>query len=153
MTGSRRPPAFWVVVGFLVVSIFLMVIGQTMAVFNYELTVRLGLQESFEQVGGYGVQVNRAVGAGDTLVYIPLMIVSLVGLVLRKRWSLLSMAAFFGVSAYWSLTIWCMLIFLRGAPGFAYDPGPEIWLFLGTYAVTGVVGLFYLVFRGDELVR
>jgi hypothetical protein len=32
-------------------------------------------------------------GAGDTVVYVPLMLVSLAGLFLRKRWSLLTTAA------------------------------------------------------------
>lgn len=41
----------------------MLLLGQTMAVFDYELAMRLGLQESPEQVGAYGMQVNRAFGA------------------------------------------------------------------------------------------
>ena len=76
-----------------------MLMGQTMSVFHYDLTVRLGLQESPEQVGESGLQVNRAFGAGDTVVYIPLMIASLAGLWLKKRWSLLIATAAVGLSA------------------------------------------------------
>ena len=130
-----------------------MLIGQTMAVFNYDLAVRLGLQESLSQVGEFGVQINRAFGAGDTVVYVPLMLVSLVGLFLRKRWSLLTTAAVAGVSAYWSVTILFTLLFLRGVPGYEYTPGLEIWIFVISYAILGVLGLFYLSFRGDTLLR
>lgn len=153
MTNARRPIAFWIVVVFLAISVPLMLMGQTMAVFDYELAVRLGLQESLGQVGEFGVQVNRAFGAGDTVVYIPLIIASLVGLFLRKRWSLLATAAVAGVSAYWSVTVSFMFLFLPRAPGYGYVPGPEIWFFVGAYTAFGVCAFFYLLFRGDALLR
>ena len=153
MPNDRRSIAFWIIVVFLIVSIILMLMGQTMAVFNYDLAVRLGLQESLGQVGEFGVQVNRAFGAGDTVVYIPLMVVSLAGLFLKKRWSLLTTAAAAGVSAYWSVTVSFAFLFLPGAPGYDYVPGPEIWFFVGVYTAFGVWGLFYLLFRGDALLR
>ena len=153
MANAGRPMAFWFIFSFLAISIILMLMGQTMAIFNYDLAVRLGLQESPGQVGEFGVQVNRAFGTGDSVVYIPLMVVSLFGLYLKKRWSLLTTAAVAGISAYWSVTISFILLFLPGVPGYAYSPGPGIRLFVGTYAVFGVWGIFYLVFRGDELLR
>ena len=153
MPSAKHPIAFWIIVYFLAVSIILMLTGQTMAVFNYDLAVSLGLQESLGDVGEYGVRVNRAFGAGDTVVYIPLMVVSLVGLFLRKRWSLLTTAAAVGVSAYWSVTISFMMAFLPGASGYSLVPGPEYWLFLGAYIVFGVWGLLYLIFRGDTLLH
>jgi hypothetical protein len=150
---KSRPVAFWIIVVFLAVSIVLMLMGQTMSVFNYDLTVDLGLQESREQVGEFGVQVNRAFGAADTLIYIPLMIASLAGLWLKKRWSLLTTAAAFGVSAYWSVTVAFMMAFLSDSPSYSLQPGPEYWIFIGAYIVFGGWGLFYLIVRGDELLR
>jgi len=153
MTGTGRSPGFWIVVVFLAVSIVLMLVGQTLGVFNYELAARMGLQEKPEQMTEFGVQVGRAFGASDTIVYIPLMVISMIGLILRKPWSLLVTAAFFGASAYWTVTVTFMLIFLPGVPGYSNVPGPEIWLFIGTYMVVGVAGLFYIVTRGEELLR
>jgi hypothetical protein len=49
-------------------------LGQTLAVFDYPLAANLGLQEDVRLVGEFGVQLNRAFGASDTLVYIPFMI-------------------------------------------------------------------------------
>ena len=151
MERDRRPAAFWLIVGFLAVSIVLILAGQTLGVFNYELASRLGLQERPEDMTKFGVQVNRAFGAADNVVYIPLMVVSLIGLWLRKRWSLMTTAAFFGASAYWTVTVTFIFLFLPGVPGYANVPGPEIWLFIGTYMVVGVLGLVYLIVRGDEL--
>jgi len=153
MPRTKRPIAFWIIILFLALSIALMLIGQTTAVFDYDLAVRLGLQESAGDVSGFGVQVNRAFGAGDTVVYIPLMVVSLAGLFLRKRWSLLTTAAFAGVSVYWSVTVSFMFLFLPGVSGYSNVPGPEIWFFIGAYMIFGVWGLIYLILRGEALLR
>ena len=153
MNNKARPLAFWIFVFFLSLSIVLMLIGQTMSIFNYDFTVRHGLQESSEQVSEFGVQVNRAFGAGDTVVYIPLLIASLVGLWLKKRWALISTAAVAGVSAYWSVTIIFTFLFLPGTPGYNYEPGFEIWLFVITYTVFGLWGFFYLLWRGETLIQ
>ena len=153
MPTIKRPIAFWLIVVFLALSIVLMFMGQTLAVFNYDLTVRLGLQESVNEVGAFGVQVNRAFGASDTVVYIPLIIVSLIGLFLKKHWSLYTTAAVAGVSVYWSVTCSFIFLFLPGSPGYDYTPGTDIWLFMGAYTVFGVWSLFYLIFRGDTVIR
>lgn len=73
----RRIGAFWFIVVFLSLSVALLLLGQTMSLFDYDLTVRIGLQERSEEVGAHGVQVNRAFGVGDTVVYIPLILASL----------------------------------------------------------------------------
>ena len=49
MNHKERTPAFWIFFVFLVVSVFLMLIGQTMSIFDYEFTVRHGLQESADE--------------------------------------------------------------------------------------------------------
>ena len=151
MHDTKRSLAFWLIIGFLSVALALLLMGQTMALVDYDLAVQLGLQESVNEVGGYGIQVNRAFGAGDTIVYIPLITLSIIGLILRKRWSLLTSAAAMGISAYWATTIASMLFFLPGAPGYSLEPGPEYWIFMAAFIIFGVWGLFYLVFRGEDL--
>lgn len=153
MKNVRRVAAFWFIVVFLSLSIVLLLLGQTMSLVDYDLTVRLGLQEPSKAVGAYGVQVNRAFGAGDSVVYIPLMLASITGLWLRKRWSLLTTAAVAGISVYWTATIGAMLSFLPGTAGYEYVPPLSIWLFVGIYMLFGVWCLFYLFFRGEMLLQ
>lgn len=153
MTDAGRSFGFWVIVVFFGVSVVLMLAGQTLGVFNYELAASMGLQEKPEEMTEFGVQVNRAFGAADTVVYIPLMVVSMIGLWFRKRWSLLTTAAFFGASAYWTVTVTFIFLFLPGVEGYSNVPGPEIWLFIGIYMVAGVLGLLYVVFREEQLIR
>jgi hypothetical protein len=150
MQDHKRPFAFWVITVYMSVSMLLLFMGQAMALIDYDYAVKLGLQESVKQVSSNGVQVNRAFGAGDTLVYIPLIALSVTGLIQRKRRSLLTTAAVMGVSAYWATTVLFMLVFLPGAPGYYLVPGMEYWLVTLAYAVSGVCGLLYLVFRGDN---
>jgi hypothetical protein len=153
MTLGKRTPAFHLITVFFALSLVLLLAGQTVAIFAYDLTVRLGLQESIEEVTAFGVEMNRAFGAGDTFVYIPLIALALVGLVMRKRWALIMTAAVMGISVYWTATMAAVLILARSVPGYSYLPGPEIWIFIGAFMVFGIWGLTYLAYRGERLLR
>jgi hypothetical protein len=63
-----------------------------MALIDYDFAVQFGLQEGVRDVSHCGVQVNSAFDAGDTLVYIPLIALSIVGLIQRRCWPLLTAA-------------------------------------------------------------
>ena len=152
MTNAKRSISFRIVIVFLAVSMVLLILGQTMAIFNYDFAVSLGLQEDVKEVGEFGVQLNRAFGAGDTVVYIPLIAISIVGLVLKKRWALITTAAVMGISAYWATTVAFMLWFLIGVPNYSFMPSPEYWVFISAYLIFGVWGVFYLIFRGDKII-
>jgi hypothetical protein len=153
MQSRYRSPGFIFLVLFLSLSILLMLAGQTMALVDYDLAVSWGLQESRQQVGGYGVQVNRAFGAGDSFVYIPLMAISLRGLLRRKRWALLTTTATAGISCYWSVTIGFLLYFLPGTTGYENEPGLGIWIFVASYAAFGTWTLCYVLVRGEGLLE
>ena len=143
--------AFWVFIIFMAVSIILLLSGQTMSVFYYDLTVQFGLQESYQQVSAYGVQVNRAFGASDTVIYIPLMLISIIGLIQKKHWALITTGAVAGASAYWAATTLFMFLFLPGTAGYKYVPAADIWGFVLSFIIFGLWGLLYLSLRGKKL--
>jgi hypothetical protein len=151
VTREKRSVAFWVVSVFLLLAVAVLLLGQTSALFAYDFAVALGLQESVDRVGPFGVEVNRAFGASDTFVYIPLMVVALIGLVRRRRWALPMAAAVMGISVYWAVTIAAMMLFLGGVPGYDLVPGLEYWVFLGIFIAIGTWGVFYIAVRGDRL--
>ncbi|MGR3311048.1 MAG: hypothetical protein ACUZ77_09750 [Candidatus Brocadiales bacterium] len=152
MTEKNRPIAFWVIVVSFGLTMVVVLLGDVMAIFNYDLAVKIGLQESVEEISEYGVQIVRALGVSDTIVYFTLMAVSLIGLFLRKRWSLLTTTAVMGISVYWSITVFFALIFLRGVPGYNLVQSFQYWLIAVTYITFGTWGLCYLIFRGDRLI-
>lgn len=153
MFSAKRTLAFWIIVVFLALSAALMLIGQTTPVFNYDLAVRLGFQNGADQISEFGVQVIRAFCVSDTLVFVPLTLISLVGLVLRKRWALFTTAAVTvtGISVYWVVAYGFMVAFLKGMPGYHFVLAAPDWIIMGAYVFFGVWGLFYLIFRGDRL--
>lgn len=153
MNYLARPFAFWVIMVFLSLSVVLLILGQTIAVFNYELAVNLGFQESSKLVSEFGVQINRGFGAGDTVIYIPLITLSIVGLFLKKKWSLITAASVMGISLYWAVTVVFMFFFLEGTPGYNFVPPFSYWFFIDFYIVFGFFGMLYLVFKGENLIR
>jgi len=40
MASAKRPVSFWVIIVFLIVSMVLLLMGQTMAIFNYEFAIK-----------------------------------------------------------------------------------------------------------------
>ncbi|MBC8366578.1 hypothetical protein H8E52_04135 [bacterium] len=150
---STRSTANWIHVIFLCIAIVLMLVGQTMAIFNYDWTVSVGLQEDPDKVGEAIKQVNRAFGAGDTIVYTPLLALSLAGLWLRRRWALIATAAAAGASLYWTATVSFAFWFLPGTPGYSHTPPPEVWVFIAVFFIFGFWSLGYLLSRGDRLLK
>jgi len=63
MSEEERPVAFWIICVFLALSVVVLLLGQTTSFFAYDFAVRLGLQESVEDVTKFGVEMNRAFGA------------------------------------------------------------------------------------------
>jgi hypothetical protein len=153
MPREKRPAAFWIICLFLTLSVIVLLLGQTTALVAYDFAVRLGLQESAQEVTEFGVAMNRAFGVSDTAIYLPLIVLSLVGLVSRKRWALATTAAAMGISAYWAVTMAFVLVFAGGVPGYHLVPGIEYWIPLGAYMVFGIWGILYLAFRSETLIH
>jgi hypothetical protein len=151
MPNLKRPLALWVIVVFMTLFSIMVLLGQTTAIFAYDLTVSMGLQESIDEVGPFGVEMNRSFGIGDTVAYIPLMILSVIGLLMRKRWALFTTAAVMRISVYWAVTMGALLMLAPGVPGYTLEPGIEYTVFLGAHIVFGILGLIYLLVRRDRL--
>ena len=147
----HRHVSFWILMAYLVITLLLLLSGQTMAIIDYDLAVSLGLQESVSEVSPYGVEVNRAFGAADTFIYVPLTLLSIVGILLKKRWAMFTTAAVMGISAYWSTMVGFMLIFLEDVQSYHLEPGMAYWVVLGFYAVSGIVGLIYIACCSDRI--
>ena len=153
MDDKKRHISFWLVTLFLFVSLLLLLLGQTTAIFNYDFAVRLGFQEPVEEIGKFGVQVNRAFGVSDTLVYIPLIILSLIGLFLKKKWALFTTSSVMGISVYWATTAAFIFYFLTGVTDYHFIPGTEYWVFMSFYIIAGVWGLLYIILKGEKILE
>ena len=139
------------IVVFQALSIVLMLIGQTLPLLDYGLAVQLGVQQGADQITPLGVEVIRAFCVSDTLVFIPLTALSLVGLLLKKRWSLYATASTTGISIYWVVAYGFMVKFATGLPGYHVSLGAQDIVIMGAYVIFGIGCLLYLMSRGDRL--
>ena len=78
-------------------------LGQTLGVFNYDLAVSIGMQESKEEIGNVGIAFAKGFGFADTVIYIPLLVIGIVGLLKQKRWGKYAMYGGLAISIYWPL--------------------------------------------------
>ena len=128
-------------------AIFMLVmllLGQTMSFIDYDFTVSLGLQESVDSVSELGVAMNKGFGVGDTIVYVPLFIIGIIGLWLNRKWGHFAMIAAMAITAYWPMVIVFFLLFARDAAGFNFSNYLSYFIFLSLITIYGIWGMFYL---------
>ena len=71
---THRRPGFWLLISIGILLNIMYLLGQTMALIDYDFAVSLGLQESSDQITQVGVALNKGFGLGDTVFYMPLFI-------------------------------------------------------------------------------
>lgn len=97
--GSSR--GFWalIIVGILLNVFF--AAGQTLALIDYDLTVSLGLQESEGEITAAGTAFARGFAFGDTVFYMPLFVIGIIGLLKGRPWGIFSMFGALAITVYW----------------------------------------------------
>ncbi len=133
-----------VLLGLAVLLVVLLFLGQTLALFNYELAVSLGLQESAEEFGGVGIAYAKGFGFGDTIIYIPLLIFGIIGLIKVKKWGLYSMFAALGITAYWPMVNLYAVLIGRGVINLTSDKYITYSILLPLITIYGLWGMWYL---------
>ena len=101
--NKHRGTGFWFLI---IVSIILCIFylaGQTFSLINYEKTVEWGLQESVEEITSIGIPWIKGFAFADTVIYIPLLLAGIIGLVKRKTWGYFCLFGSLAISVYWPL--------------------------------------------------
>ena len=142
--SNQRNLGFWILMIFGLLILAMLFAGQMMSIIDYEFTVSIGLQESADVIGDMGVATNKGFGVGDTFIYIPLMVMGLLGLWLRKPWGLLPMAAALGITAYWPVVNMLFLFYAKGIPGFHFTDFTSYTIILSIITLYGIWGIWYL---------
>jgi hypothetical protein len=115
-----------------------------MSFVDYDFAVSVGLQESEDIVGEMGVAINKGFGVGDTIIYIPILVIGLKGLWSRKMWGVFAMAGVFAITAYWPMVCIFFLLFARGTPGFSFTNFTSYTIILTLITLYALWGLWYL---------
>ena len=112
MKSSSSPPplslALKAIVVFHIVNAGLWLVGQSLAVWQYDLVASWGLQVPRELLDDAVVETNRAIGMADTVILNPVYIVAAVGLLNRKFYGVVCSWMAFALTMYWT-SIGCTL--------------------------------------------
>ena len=151
--NNKRTAGFWIIMVVGMLLLVILVFGQAMSFINYDFAVSMGLQESREVIGGMGVAVNKGFGVGDTIIYLPLLLLGLIGLWSRTMWGVFAMAGALAITAYWPMVALFLLLFARGTPDFHFTSYTSYTLILTLFTLYGLWGLLYLYKNRKQLAR
>ena len=101
--NNKRGLGFWMLISVGVLLLLFLLIGQTFSLINYEDAVGLGLQESVEEISQVGIAFAKGFAFADTVAYIPVLLLGIIGLFKRKKWGVYMMFASCAISVYWPL--------------------------------------------------
>ena len=147
---NKRTKGFWFLIISGILLIVILLLGQTMSFINYEFTVSLGLQESVDEIGELGVEVNKAFGVGDTIIYVPILFVGLIGLWKREEYGIFMMGGAFAITAYWPIVCLFIILFGNKLPDFNYVDLTSIIIVLISFTIYGIWGLWY-IYKNQKL--
>ncbi len=88
--------------------------------------------------------MNKGFAVSDTFIYLPLLLLGLIGLWLSKPWGLFTMAGALAISAYWPVAVIFTLFFSRGIPTFHFENYVSYTVLLLPITIFSLCGLFYL---------
>lgn len=82
--NRKNDIGFWLLILVGMLLAIMLLVGQTLALFNYELAIELGLQETEAEVGKVGIGFAKGFAFADTVFYLPILIVGIIGLLKDK---------------------------------------------------------------------
>jgi hypothetical protein len=147
--NEKRNTGFWILISIGVLLTILLLAGQTFSLINYDLTVSLGLQESVEEISEVGVAWNEGFAFGDTVIYLPLLLIGIIGLLKRKSWGIYSMFGALAITVYWPVVILFTIFTGRTALNLDPDKYVSYSIILPLIAIYGLWGMWYLYKNRD----
>ncbi len=151
--NQKRGLGFWVLIIFALLLNLIMLIGQTGSLFDYGFTVSIGLQESIEEVTGVGVAWAKGFAFGDTVFYIPLYIIGIVGLLKQKVWGRFSMFGALAITVYWPIVNLYAVFAGKNAMNLNPDKYISFSILLPLIAIYGLWGIWFLYKNRDQLLK
>ncbi len=150
---TKRSTGFWFLIGIGILLNIIYLLGQTMAIVNYGFTVSIDLQEPVSEITQIGVAINKGFGFGDTVFYIPLFIIGIIGLFKKSAFGLYAMFGAMAVTVYWPVVSLATLFYAKGAPGWHFTDYTSYTVTLSLIAIYGLWGFWFLYKNSGKLVK
>lgn len=141
MTAKTHRPSFWAlqIPGWLL--LVYLVFAQGIAAFDYELGVSMQTQEPAEMITEVGTAFWYGFALGDVLVYIPILLVGLIGHLRGALWGRTAIAAALGITVYWPIVCLAAMVKARDATGWHFSNETPYWVVLTLISIWGAWGL------------
>ena len=152
VTG-KRGSGFWFLIGFGIVLNVFYLLGQTMAIIDYDFAVSIELQEPLNEITEIGVALNKGFGFGDTVFYIPLFIIGIIGLFKRSALGFYTMFGAMAITVYWPIVGLSTVIYAKGAPGWHFSDYTSYSIILSIITLYGIWGFWFLYRNKGVLVK
>ena len=127
-----------------VILAVLLLVGQSVSLFNYDLAISLGLQESIDEIGPVGISFAKGFAFGDTIFYLPMLLAGIIGMLKHKKWGFYAMFASLAVSVYWPIVHLYMLYVGKDIIALTADKYMSYSIILPIVAIYGLWGMWYL---------
>ncbi len=144
---TRRGIGFWGVQGPGWLLLAYLVYAQGVPAFDYDLGVAMGTQEPATAISEVGVAFWWGFAFGDLVVYIPLLVLGLVGHLMGTDWGRVALAAALGITLYWPVVCLAAVTDARGAPGWSLAGEIAYWIVLPPIALWALWGLWHVARR------
>lgn len=140
-----------VIIVFHVVNLVLWTFGQTYAIFDYDTSAAWGLQAPRMSLNPAIVEVNRGIALADTIVYFPMFIIGIIGLLRMKFYGAAATWMAMGITFYWPTVFWCSQYFY-GSSGIKYLPTTiDAVIVPGIFIAISAWASWYLYRNRDQL--
>ena len=140
----KRSIQFWVLIYGSLFLVLLFLLGQTVSLFDYDMVAGWGLQEPVDEVSPVGVAFLKGYALGDTLFYIPLFLLGVLGLLRRRKWGVFAMTGALAISVYWPITVLYAVFIGRDAMTLPAEKYLVFSIFLPLIMIFGLWGMRYL---------
>ena len=151
--ANKRNFSFKILIITSILLMLFLISGQTFSLINYEAAVGLGLQESAEEVTEVGIAFAKGFAFADTIAYIPLMLIGVIGLLKRTKWGAHAMFASCAISVYWPLVHLYAIYVGIGVITLHPEKYVSFPIILSLIIIYGLWGMWYLYKYQKELLR
>lgn len=141
MTDRER--GFWWLQGPGWILLVYLLYAQAVPALDYELGVRMGTQESAQQITEVGAAFWYGFAFSDLLIYIPLLGAGLIGQWLDRPWWRVVFGAALGITIYWPVVVLAAAVDARDASGWDLDE-TVYWIVLPAIAAWALWGLVWV---------
>jgi len=149
----KRATGFWFLIGFGIFLNLIYLLGQTMAIVNYDFAVSIHLQEPLDEITEIGVALNKGFGFGDTVFYIPLFVIGIIGLLKRAVFGLYTMFGAMAITIYWPIVVLSTVFFAKDSPGWHFTDYSTYSIILLLIIIYGIWGFWFLYKNRAKLVK